>query len=398
MRALALLGASLLLAAPISAQTPDFWLRLGANESEVLEIDDERGFAAFAAAELRRLGWEVSRERNTVTIRSDSIEVRVAVGSPFFTWNEAVLQFTDEPYVERGLVYVPAQFLVDFVPHRVAGYAYDPSTRTLTDQPWTRVAEVPSQSVLSGEAVPTTHARHSRLVVIDPGHGGYDPGAIGSSGVREKDVALGVARALAVALEADSTIEVRLTRDRDVLIPLWRRGEQATQWAGERPGIFISLHANALPASRATRGFETYFLSEARTEHERRVAALENSVDETSGGPNQASTELGEILGELRNHDYQHWSAHLADLVQVELEEVHPGPNRGVKQGPFAVITNALMPAVLVEIGYLTHRAEERLLGRPEFHEQAAGAIARAVGAFFRQYPGGTAVTGPIGP
>ncbi len=385
-------GALTLFAVPLSAQAPDLWLRLDAAGSEALEIDQTRGFAAFDVTALSRLGWEVERDRYTVEARLDSLEVRLNVGNPFFTWGGTPLQFTDEPYVERGRVFVPAQFLIDFFPNRVAGYEYDPGTRTL----WS--------SVLAARGAPPAAspsralARHSRLVVIDAGHGGFDPGAIGPSGVREKDVALGIARALASALEADSTIEVQLTRDRDVLIPLWRRGEQATVWAGDRPSVFISLHANALPASRATRGFETYFLSEARTDDERRVAALENSAGTQSGGPRlEPATELGGILGELRNHDYQHWSAHFADLVQMELAEVHPGKNRGVKQGPFAVITNALMPAVLVEIGYLTHRSEERLLARPEFHEEAAGALARAVGAFFRQYPSGNGINGPVG-
>jgi N-acetylmuramoyl-L-alanine amidase len=185
-------------------------------------------------------------------------------------------------------------------------------------------------------------------------------------------------------------MEVYLTREDDRLIPLWRRGEEATRWKGERPGVFVSIHANALPNSRATRGFETYFLSEARTEHERRVAALENSaveMEEAGTGPQGQDPDLSYILTELRNLDHQHWSALLAELMQEELGRVHPGPNRGVKQGPFAVITNALMPSVLLEVGFITNPQEERIMSQRSFQEDAARAAAQAIREFFRRYP-----------
>ncbi|MEZ4422405.1 MAG: N-acetylmuramoyl-L-alanine amidase [Gemmatimonadota bacterium] len=376
------------LTAPLAAQAPDLWVRVGGRESETLNVVDRQGFAAFDATELARFGWPVERVRDTVVVDFDGAEARLAVGTPFFRWEQDVLQLTDAPYVERGQIWVPVQLLIDFVPERLAGLEFDPATRTLFELPTVMAAPLPP-----------VRTRASRVVVIDPGHGGRDPGAIGSGGVREKDVAMGIARALVRLLQADSTLEVHLTRDRDMQVPLWRRGEMATLLKGDRPGVFLSIHANALPASRATRGFETYFLSEARTDDERRVAALENAVDRPSLDPAPEQTELSQILGELRNLDHQHWSAFLAEVVQIHLEDVHPGRNRGVKQGPFAVITNALMPAVLIEVGYLTHAAEERLLGRPEFHETVAGALAAAVQRFFEQYPtASSTVATPVGP
>jgi len=229
------------------------------------------------------------------------------------------------------------------------------------------------------------------VVIIDAGHGGRDPGTVGQRGTQEKEVALGIARTLAGLLEGEENLEVYLTRDDDTLVPLWRRGELATDMKGERYGVFVSIHANALPNSPGTRGFETYFLSEARTEHERRVAALENAaveLEDDEGGPEQVQ-DMSFILTELRNLDHQHWSALLAEYVQGELARVHPGPNRGVKQGPLAVITNTLMPAVLVEVGFLSNREEERLLTQQEFQSDAAGAVADAILAFFGRYPPG---------
>ncbi len=239
-----------------------------------------------------------------------------------------------------------------------------------------------------------------RVVVIDPGHGGKDPGTSGPGGRREKDIALAVGRALARELRGDETLEVHLTRDRDVLVPLWRRGELATEWKGDRPGVFISIHANALPNRNAVRGFETYFLSEARTEHELRVAANENApleIDREDGAVEGDEEDLGFILRELRNLDHTHWSSLLAEGVQGQLATVHPGPSRGVKQAPLAVITNALMPAVLVEVGFVTNREEERLLSRGEFQAHLAEAMGRAIRDFFERYPPGLdeTVTGP---
>ena len=180
-------------------------------------------------------------------------------------------------------------------------------------------------------------------------------------------------------------------------MPPWERGEQATEIKGDRPGIFISLHANSVVA-RDARGFETYFLSDARTEHELRVAALENAALQIGSAAELIQDPgLSGILKELRNFDHQHWSSLLAEMVQEGLTPVHPGPNRGVKQAPLAVITNAMMPAVLVEVGFISNRAEERLLGDADFQAAAARAIALAVDRFFERYPPGASAPGVAG-
>ena len=98
---------------------------------------------------------------------------------------------------------------------------------------------------------------------------------------------------------------------------------------------------------------------------------------------------MGFILTELRNLDHAHWSALLAEIIQEKLAQVHPGPNRGVKQAPFAVITNSLMPAVLLEVGFLSNREEERLLNQRSFQEDVARSVASAVLEFFQRYPPG---------
>ncbi len=230
-----------------------------------------------------------------------------------------------------------------------------------------------------------------RVVVIDPGHGGFDPGSVGPAGTMEKDVALALALELAEVLREVPNLEVHLTRDRDVAIPIWDRGEMATRLKDARTGIMISIHANALDDPEP-RGVETYFLSEARTEHERRVAALENAAPPSGdGGARPTDDEgLAFILNELRNLDYIHWSADLATVLQEQVARIHPGPDRGVRQAPFAVITNAMMPAVLFEMGFLSNPDEEQLLSDRAFQKEVAQAMARAVQAFFERYPPGS--------
>jgi N-acetylmuramoyl-L-alanine amidase len=236
----------------------------------------------------------------------------------------------------------------------------------------------------------------TRVVVIDAGHGGADPGALGPGDIREKNVALGVALLLAERLRTEPGIEVVMIRDDDTFVDIWERGQIATEAKGEQPGVFVSIHANSFPARRAARGFETYFLSDARTEHERRVSAIENaplSMTADSGDDEQMA-EQESIFRDLKNFDHAHWSSDLAALVQDELGDFHPGPNRGVKQGVLAVLTNALMPSVLVELGYLSNGDEATLLADSHFHAESAEAIGDAVLRFFERYPPGTSFEG----
>lgn len=368
-------GASAQEPGPLRVQTPGGYLE------PALATATHGGVVSVPAAELARLGWELSRTPEGVVARwqggAPTVELRA--GTPFLSWGGEGVQLAEAPYLESGRLYLPLQFFVDILPWKLPeAFRFDPDTRTLI----MRVSG-------GGSAEPAPDP--VRVVVIDPGHGGRDPGALGPGGTREKDVAMAIGTALYRNLKDDPNLEVYLTRQADTLIPLWQRGEIATGWKGDHPGVFVSIHANALPNSRNTRGFETYFLSEARTDHERRVAALENAAQEYEGD-NEGSgsnNDLSFILTELRNLDHQHWSALLAELVQGQLAQVHPGPNRGVKQGPLAVITNALMPSVLVEVGFLTNPQEEDLLTEAAFQENTATAVASAVREFFRRYPGG---------
>ncbi len=382
----------LLLAPGLSGQEEtEFWLEGRDGTRRAMVVGIHRGFAAVPAGELTSMGWRVQATARGVraTLPSTQTRLELEEGTPFFTWSDTTLQLTEAPYRFSGELYIPIQVIVDFFPRRLPDrFAFDREEHVIRVLPPGAGASAAAPEPRSDPPV--------RVVVIDAGHGGVDPGTTSSGGLREKDLVLSLARALEEELVSLPNTEVYLTRERDVLVPIWERGERATEWRGDRPGVFISLHLNALPSSRSTRGFETYILSEARTDHERRVAALENASLELEGdaGGGVGEEDLSFILNELRNLDHQNWSAHLAERIQEEMDAVHPGPNRGVKQGPFAVITNALMPAVLVEVGFLSNRSEAQLMARGDFQRGAARAIARAVDTFFQAYPPAQAVGG----
>jgi N-acetylmuramoyl-L-alanine amidase len=196
-------------------------------------------------------------------------------------------------------------------------------------------------------------------VVIDAGHGGEDEGARGARGLLEKDLVLDVARGLAARLRR-AGLRVVMTRERDVFVPL----EERTHIANDaRADLFVSIHANAAHDG-GVRGSETYFMSlEASDEHARGVALRENESFAARPGASGADGDpLVAILGDLIANEHLTESSAFARSAQLRLANLDGGPSRGVKQAPFVVLAGVQMPAALIEIGFITHPAEEREL------------------------------------
>lgn len=237
------------------------------------------------------------------------------------------------------------------------------------------------------------------LVVIDAGHGGVDPGARGPGGTREKDVTLAIARSLAEILRRDGNYEVRLTRTTDSLIALRDRPRMANRWRGDsgangRPSVFLSIHANA-HRDVGTRGFETYFLSDAKTADAERVAAMENAAAQFEDPTERPADDFSFILTDLRQNLYVHESSSWAEMIQRRLGAAHTGPNRGVKQAGFAVLDGAFMPAILVELAFISNAREERMLADREIQRQLAEQLALGVRDYFRHHETISAAAGP---
>jgi N-acetylmuramoyl-L-alanine amidase len=213
--------------------------------------------------------------------------------------------------------------------------------------------------------------------------------------VREKDVTLGVALQLEEELERRGYAVV-MTRRADTLIALDDRGRIANRSKGD---LFISVHVNAAnPRWRephAARGFETYFLAEAKTEDERRVAQMENEVvrfETEADAPR--NDPLGFIINDMAQNEHLRESNDLAEIIQGSLRRVHPGPSRGVKQAGFRVLVTAYMPAVLVEIGFGTNGSDAAFMSSVAGQRALAGAIADAAAEYLGRYeqrvsPGG---------
>ena len=222
--------------------------------------------------------------------------------------------------------------------------------------------------------------RRIRTIVIDPGHGGKDPGALGRR-LKEKDVNLDIAVRLRKRLQQSSRAEIKLTRERDEYVSLAGRAHQAN---AEQADLFISIHCNAAPDAPAGQGFETYFLSAARTDWERAVMSRENAaLDFPVPDTNKTRAEaVSSILRDLAQNEFLKESEVLAGNLQATASTWLRGKDRGVKQADFAVLRTAYMPAVLVECGFLTNPAEEKLLGASDYRERIATALATGIMQF----------------
>lgn len=227
-------------------------------------------------------------------------------------------------------------------------------------------------------------------VVIDAGHGGKDPGAF-AHGVREKDITLDVALKLGGYLEERLGVNVVYTRRDDRFIELRDRGRIANERGGK---LFISLHVNAA-ASSSARGAETYFLGMHKSDAARTTMERENSVVkfESSQHEYEDMTEEALIRMELTQSAYMRKSEQLSELIQEQFERRVSRKNRGVKQAGFYVLWGASMPAVLVELGFLTNRGEAAFLRSAQGQDYMASAIYRAVRAYKEQYEKGLSLT-----
>jgi N-acetylmuramoyl-L-alanine amidase len=225
--------------------------------------------------------------------------------------------------------------------------------------------------------------RAIKRLVLDPGHGGEDPGALGRRGTREKVVVLDIARRLKKKLEKQG-FEVILARDTDKFVSLADRSRCGN---GRKADLFVSIHANSAP-NRAACGLETYFLSEAKTDWERAVAARENASFETgdSGNALGAGGDVGLILADLAQNEYLVESSELAARIQEATVPHARIKNRGVRQANFYVLRNNFMPAVLVECGFLSNKSEEKLLRQLEHRERLAEGISRGIVEFAKLY------------
>lgn len=278
-----------------------------------------------------------------------------------------------DPYL-RGVEVSPQQIVLRIDAEAAADhYTLDGPFRLVFD-----VHRRNLPSTLPTPVAPTgkeTSAPDRWTIVVDPGHGGSETGAIGPRGSAEKNLTLILARALRDHLEARLPVRVVLTRDEDADLPLETRTSLANQ---NRADLFVSLHLNASVGSSA-HGAETYFLSLTATDEDAaRTAELEN-LDQDAAEAEGDDEDLELILWDLAQSYHMTESQRLANLIQRELDEALGMRDRGVRQAPFKVLMGATMPAVLVELGFITNPEEEARLHDPAHREELVEALTRAL-------------------
>ena len=243
----------------------------------------------------------------------------------------------------------------------------------------------PAQGEESAGAAPQRQGL--RTIMLDPGHGGQASGAVGPGGVTEKEVTLDIALRLRDLISQRLGLDVFLTREADIDVPHSERTEKANYWKAD---LFISIHANSY-RMQGIRGPETYFLSDSASDaRAARVASTENErpsgvVGET-GGSGQSPAPLDFILWDLAQTEHLRESSMLAEIIQSNLTDLWQTGDRGVKQAPFLVLTGATMPAVLVEVGYISNADDAGRIADPAFRQRIAESLYRSISTFRESY------------
>ncbi len=359
------------------------------GEARVLVRSEPGGRMLAAPALLPALQGTVVISGAWAEVTLPGAEVfRFLLGAPVYAVGNKVRPLAGPATVQRDTLFFPLQFVTEVLPKILNGrYRYDVSSSRLTELPQ---KNPPVVAVVARDPNRLPNGlRRGHVVTVDAGHGGVDPGNPGMffpRGIREKDVTLRMALLLRDELKRRG-IGVIMTRTTDTLIVLRERAG----YCSDLCEMFVSLHINSLPkrpgASRV-RGFETYFLAEAKTEDAARVAKMENeAVHFEKADEDSAQVDgLDFLLKDLQLNEHLRESARLAQLVQSHLEEVHTGENFGVKQAGLMVLNTARRPAVLVELGFSTNPEEGRFLTTPSSQHDMAGAVADAVVSYLLEY------------
>jgi len=390
--------AALLLAGGLLGQTPALprEVIVATQRGEIrvpLRVDRSGSPVVPAAPLLAALGGELHVDSGWADVVVARQPFRFLLGAPLFQFSSQLRPLAGPATLAGDSLFLPFQFVAEVLPYYLGDqYRWDPRRA--------RLEELRRTTTLAGRAAGGARLpnglRPGHVVTVDPGHGGVDPGNPGTffpRGVREKDVTLQVGLLLREELKRRG-IGVRMTRTTDTLIALGDRGGYCT----EACDLFVSLHINSLARRHGytdIRGFETYFLAEAKTEDAARVAQMENDAVrfETEQDPVGTVGGLDFILKDLQLNEHLRESARLAELVQRDLADVHTGESRGVKQAGFMVLTTARRPAILVELGYSTNPQDGRFLTNRNSQKAMAASIADAVVEYLLEYERKTGTT-----
>ena len=239
----------------------------------------------------------------------------------------------------------------------------------------------PSIKMASGKASAPVKRSNKKIIVLDPGHGGVDPGAIGVSGVYEKNITLAMARELKAELDKSGKYTVYLTRNRDVFIPLRDRVKISRRHDAD---LFLSIHADSAANKRAT-GLSVYTLSEKASDKEAAALAEKENKADIVAGLNFAehSKEVSDVLLNLAQRETLNRSSEFATFMVQEMRKSTHTLDNTHRFAGFAVLKAPDVPSVLMELGYLSNRTEEKLLQQKSYRKKLAASAVRAIDRYF---------------
>lgn len=313
-------------------------------------------FSLVSLCDLKNIKWDYDPLARTVDLNRGAHRIKLQAGGKIIFVDGSSRQLNEPIDIHRGMLVIPAQL------------------RQIIEDMFPQYSVVP-------EAVSFYNIRK---IIIDPGHGGRDPGAPGRSGQHEKDIVLDIAKRLSGLLKKYG-VETVLTRSSDRFIPL---EERSATTENSRADLFISIHANANKA-RSLSGFEVYCISPEVSDYKRALNSARNSaLDLNVGSLTDPNTTLKAILWDMT---YTYNRGEAIQLSRDICRSIGSSVDTrviGVKKANYHVLRGAYIPAILVEVGFLSNRKEEQLLNQPAYRQQIAEAIHRGIRDYARGMAG----------
>ncbi len=339
---------------------------------EINTIQNKNLFSVNDFIEITNSKNFINNKTQKAVFYVDNKKIKISNQITFIEIEDNLFQLSSEVVYENDIYYLPTESFFGIIQN-----LSDSSSIKYTNSE-IRFTSIFADKKIVKENVDLRSEREKwefKTIVIDAGHGGKDPGAVGYRGTKEKDIALDVAKRLEKKLSKNMNVKIIMTRDEDVFLRLSERTKIANESNGN---LFISIHTNAAEDRRAS-GFETFLIGPNKNEAAVRVAARENAVLELEGTTGKKLTNEDLIQATIAQSAFASKSEQFASMVQKEIKKRVQSRDRGVKQAGFYVLMGASMPNVLVELGFISNPSEEKKLRSPQYRDQLATAIYRAV-------------------
>ena len=338
---------------------------------EIKTIQNNQFFSVNDLAKITNSKKFINDQTEKIIFYVDNKKIKVTNDIAFILIEDSLNQLSSKVIKDKNDYYLPIDSFFNIINNLSKDFSAALTSQRISFST-KKITVTPNKKVdLSNEK----QKWEFKTIVIDAGHGGKDPGAVGYRGTKEKDIALDVAKRLEKKLSKNLNVKIVMTRDEDIFLRLSER----TKIANENNGsLFISIHTNAAEDRRAS-GFETFLIGPNKNEAAVRVAARENAVLELDGISGQKLTNEDLIKATIAQSAFASKSEQFASMVQGEIKKRVQSKDRGVKQAGFYVLMGASMPNVLVELGFISNPSEEKKLRSPQYRDQLATAIYRAV-------------------